>query len=380
MQQKGRLRMGKPLDVILLAIRPQGLKDFFSMVDMRKIHLITVFCDDGDHADLRVNGERVETRSYHALFSYIERYGDADVSWLISDAVADYQSTRALRDLLREAGVRRERILNAQVRIPDEYQGNLQYAEQAELDYIATGISYMEVGLDAAQLPWRGCNLALSSQDLYYGYRTAADIFAHGRRLRFCLIGLCPYSLGYQMRYGFATQCAMRIYEILLPHEDRKTDDVFFTLLKKPFLDAVAQRTLPPAMNRKRMGEDFPVSAFLHLDREVDDVTVKLRQATFLENMEILRAYIRLCQAHGAKPVAVIFPFAPLLHDRYPQKPLADFRTVLQRMQEETGLAVIDLFDLQLGYECFYDLQHLNARGAAAASKELAEQLKRILT
>ena len=115
------------------------------------------------------------------------------------------------------------------------------------------------------------------------------------------------------------------------------------------------------------------------MDRELQDVTVKVRQDVFLYNMEILRKYIELCQRHGAKPIAVIFPFSPIIRDRYPQEPLRECREVLSYFQENMKLGIVDLFDMNLSYDYFYNLSHLNMRGSTAVSQCIAEQLPILL-
>ena len=71
-----------------------------------------------------------------------------------------------------------------------------------KFDFFATGISYMLTGLCLDEMrPWIGAKLAASSQDLYYSYQMA-KYFLNRRqadKIKFCLIGITPYSFPYRM-------------------------------------------------------------------------------------------------------------------------------------------------------------------------------------
>jgi len=40
--------MEKPLRAILLAFQPQAIQLFFSQIDLRRVHLLAVFSDQGE--------------------------------------------------------------------------------------------------------------------------------------------------------------------------------------------------------------------------------------------------------------------------------------------------------------------------------------------
>ena len=378
--------MKKALNVILVAFQPQAVKTFFDQIDYSKIHLLEVFSDRPNQVHLVVDGNHKDILPLHSILPYIEQYREEDVYWILGSAYFESGNLEAIAKLLRARGIPSDHVLNGFIggfyNDVTHYQWNLRYAEREPLDYIATGISYIEKGLDITQLPYRGGNLAASSQDLYYSYRTAVDIFAHGNPLKFCLIGVCPYILSYEMRQSFATIGASRQYELLLPGEARE-EDIFFGLLSDSFKKGYVERSAPADLGnvafRRASSHDITLDTFFNVERALKDVIVKLRQKSFQNNLQILQSYIRLCQEHGAKPIAVMLPFSPVIHDRYPQRELADFRAVLQSLHDTMGLEIIDLFDLRLDYDCFCDLTHMNMRGAAVASRALNEQLERVL-
>lgn len=374
--------MEKPLRAILLAFQPQAIQLFFSQIDLRRVHLLAVFSDQGESIRITTPPDKtIPTKSFSDILPFIHRYREENVYWILTTAGA-YDNLGTVARLLAARGIRRDHILNGHVGDATHFQGNLRYAEREDLDYIATGISYMEFGLDITQIPYRGVNLAVSSQDLYYGYRIAEDIFSHGRHLRFCLIGITPYSLGYQMHRSFMTEGVSRQYELLLPGEVRE-DDLFFQLLSDAYKAQYVRRSFPADPNYDRFKTMVPhnisLKDFFHVEKMLQDVVVKLRQDAFASNLETMKAYIRLCNEHHAKPIAVVLPLSPIIHDRYPGKELADFRAVMTSLQDEMGLSIIDLFDLRVDYDGFYDLVHMNPHGAALASRAVAERLELIL-
>lgn len=375
--------MESRLNVILLALQPQAIQVFFQQVDMERIQVLEVFSDYNEKIKLILDEKQKDIKSFSALLPYIEKYKNMDVYWIVGSAYFETANLEAIAKLLRERGIARDHILNGYVGNMPHYQGNLRYAEHVTLDYIATGISYMEVGLDATQIPYHGANLAVSSQDLYYGYRTAVDIFAHGNPLKFCLIGVCPYILGYEMRRSFSTLGVGRQYELLLPDEVLE-EDLFFSLLSDSFKNAYIKCKVPEELNnetfKRTLQSEILVNKFFNVKKSLADVIVKLHQKSFMNNLQIFQDYIHLCNQHGAKPIAVMLPFSPVIHDRYPKRELADFRSILRSLHDAMNLQIIDLFDLKLDYSCFYDLVHLNMHGAAMASQALAEQLKRIMS
>ncbi|MBR3746033.1 MAG: CDP-glycerol glycerophosphotransferase family protein, partial [Selenomonadaceae bacterium] len=130
------------------------------------------------------------------------------------------------------------------------------------------------------------------------------------------------------------------------------------------------------------MNANIPAKALINWEAELDNLTKKLRPKVIEKNLGVLKDYIKLCLQNGAKPVGVIFPFAPIIRQNYDEELLTLFRLAIQKLQESYDFTCADLFDLPLGYECFYNTAHLNLRGSAFSSTALSLRLyeKKIVT
>ena len=95
------------------------------------------------------------------------------------------------------------------------------------------------------------------------------------------------------------------------------------------------------------------------------NLTKKFYPETIKENSQILKDYIELCLANGAKPIGVVFPFAPAIRNNYDRGLLNLFRDTISRLEESHDFKCIDMFDFNLGYDFFNDMTHLNPSGVS---------------
>ena len=96
----------------------------------------------------------------------------------------------------------------------------------------------------------------------------------------------------------------------------------------------------------------------------------------FDDNLHALDDYIKLCRDNGAKPIAVILPFAPAVRERYRVtflKPLFDLLSYFEERVDD--FKVFNLFDVELPEDNFSDERHLTNQGASTVSFILTFQL-----
>ena len=96
--------------------------------------------------------------------------------------------------------------------------------------------------------------------------------------------------------------------------------------------------------------------------------------ATVETNVQILKDYIELCLANGAKPVGVVFPVAPAVRKTYNAELLKNFRAIIHQLEENSDFMCIDWFD-HFNYDCFQDMTHLASRGSWLANAVVALKL-----
>ena len=121
-----------------------------------------------------------------------------------------------------------------------------------------------------------------------------------------------------------------------------------------------------------------------NLDREFSaeaiadwkDVVRFFINVTPSENFKILKDYIELCLANGAKPVGVVHPFFAATKGAYSKKLLREFRAMIAKLATDYDFACVDMFDLdRWTFDCFCDMTHLNSKGSFCANSLLAMKL-----
>lgn len=126
---------------------------------------------------------------------------------------------------------------------------------------------------------------------------------------------------------------------------------------------------------RHNLNKPFPNDALITWEDELKNLTKKCFPETVKQNLQILEDYIKLCLENGAKPIGVMLPFAPMMHDNYNQELLISFRLAMDQLKKIYPFQFVDLFDLRLDYSHFYNMAHLNIKGSIVASSILSVTL-----
>ncbi len=372
------------INVVLVLLNANKLREALSSLNFNRANLVAVVVEGGNGNFLTVDKRRVPLISFASIGQLLN--AGKNFVWLLNGHVNDAGDLWSMKKFLTANGVPEDNIVNFERWLTAEWFANLRYVERHGADFFATGISYAEVGLDLNFIPHvrgRGVNLSGSNQDLRQGYLTAKHIFERVKpgTIKFVLIGLAPYSFRYDNAKAFAVTSRHLQYMIALDAPARNRHDELLTALtsddvKKYFATLTAEQAdLNFSRTKKNLSRELPVKAVVNWEAELRNLTKKLYPVTVEENFRILKAYIKLCRDNGAKPVGVVLPFAPAMHDNYSAELLTLFRLAIRELEETTDFTCVDLFDLRLGYDCFYNMAHLNLRGAAIASSLLGAKL-----
>ena len=374
----------KKLDVVLVMLNENALESTLRALNFETTNLVAVVIENGDGRVLTLNDKEVSTVSFASMQKFLNR--GKDFLWLLSGVLNRYGDLWPMKKFLINSGVPEDNIVNFHMQISYEYFANLHYIEEHGADFFATGISYTEVGLNLNFIPHmrgRGVNLSCSNQDLLQGYLTAKHVFERVKpgTIKFVLIGLAPYSFRYDNAKAFSVCSRHLQYMLALNAPERNFHDQILKVIvnynyKNTFMSATSDRAdlnfdhLRTAVNR-----ELPVKAVLDWENELKNLTKNFYPETVAENFQILKDYIKLRLDNGAKPVGVVFPFAPAMRENYSAELLTPFRLAIRQLEESYDFTCIDLFDLELGYDCFYNMSHLNLRGAAIVSSMLGLRL-----
>lgn len=374
------------LNVVLVVLNEQYLERTLQTLNLNNANLVAIVVDGNKGKVFNVGKKEIPIISFAQIQSLLDR--GKDFVWLINGYINGVGDIWRMKKFLMNGGVPEDNIVNFEIlsHISLSWLANLRYIEKNGVDFFATGISYTEVGLDLRYIPHtsgRGVNLACSNQDLQQAYLTAKHIFEHVKpgTIKFVLIGLAPYDFRYTNAEAFSVCSRNLQYMLALNSASKNLHDELLKILVSDKVNQLINGTTEQKADLNLNGlknffnSELPAKAVINWEAELDNLTKKLRPQVIEQNLNILKAYINLCHENGAKPVGVVFPFPPIIRKNYDTELLTNFRAAIRQLKENHGFTCVDLFDLELGYDCFYNMAHLNLKGAAMASTLLGFRL-----
>lgn len=284
--------------VVLLALTLNGLQNTLERLDYSKVKLLAIVSDSKEDIDVRVNGVRIPFYDFSVLDRVLQKTNDGNTYYLICGYRTHLREFGVVRRMLKALGnVKNENIINASLYFENAFISAYQYAMQGNLDFFATGISYMMVGLSVTELPLgRGVNLAASSQDIYYGMETAKRVLQANPGIKYAFIGLSPYAFSYCLKESFSTASMSLAYELLWNTEGYHNDVNAFVK------SSLFKNTLGEIKEYDPMGKNYLVDVvlkfknMLDVDRELTDVLPSGNELNIVNNKKWLKEYIDLCE------------------------------------------------------------------------------------
>ncbi|MBR1858122.1 MAG: CDP-glycerol glycerophosphotransferase family protein [Selenomonadaceae bacterium] len=368
------------IPVILIVLNSKFLVPTINSLNLNKAVPIAILMEKGNGQPVFIGNVQIPTYSLSSIQKMFNQ--NINALWLICGFVNGVDDICRTAEFLKANGISSDNIVNfvIQPHINRDWLGNIRFIENHAIDYFATGTGCTEAGLNLNCINGlNGINLAGSNQDLRQGYLTAKYVFEHQKTnsVKFVFIGLTPYIFRYDNLEDFAV--CPRDLQYSLALNNAQAGNFHSQLLqmlignhvKKFFNDITEFQADPNFTSLKSEIREFPASAITSWKAELKNLTKTSNSEVVDKNMQILKEYIELCIQNGAKPVGVVFPFAPAMHDNYDNNLLNSFRKTLHKFEEQYDFTFIDLFDLSLDYEYFYDMAHLNLAGSLAASSVL---------
>ena len=375
------------LNVVLVILNDNALSSALSNLNFDNANLVAIVVENGNGQSIQIDDSKIPLISFASMQPLLD--SGKNFVWLISGIWNDTADLRKVKKFLTVNGVPEDNIVNFEVSsyISPSWIANSRYVEKYGADFFATGISYMKDGLNLNFIPHTGraVNLSNSNQDLLQSYLTAKYIFEHVKpgTIKFVLIGLAPYSFRYENAKSFSV-CRRNIqYMLALKSPPQNIHDkLLLELVSDNVKYDVANITAEQAdlnfdKEKRTFTKDLTTKAIIYWEDELRNLTKKLFPDSVKKNLQILKDYIKLCVDNGVKPVGVVFPFSPIMRKNYSEELLTLFRLAVRQLEEAYDFTFIDLFDLNLGYDCFWNLAHLNLRGSMFASIFLGLQLYR---
>lgn len=346
------------VNVVMIVLNAEFLERAIQNLNFDRANLATIIMD-GDEKFVHIEEKKFPVNSFADVLKTVKKY--KDFIWLIVGYKKSIDDILKMKKFLMSFDVSEKNIVNFEM--PEQtslsWLANLRYIEKHSADFFATGDKHTQNGLNLDFIPCvyenknfarGGVNLAYPKQDLQQSYLTARYVFNHviPGTIKFVLIGLTPDSFR------------------------RDNGKNFFGF--RQFL-SLATTAAQPDLNFETVKISYKRKFSLKAAVDWKDNQKVLPEDAVEKNIQILKDYIELCLANGAKPIGLVFPFTLLMHKTFDEEVLKSFRETIRRLEENYDFMCVDMFDLEFGYHRFQNMTYLNMEGRRAANAVLSMKL-----
>ena len=386
------------IDVVLVALNRELLEIAVKDLNFDAVNLVALILDDktneeededeqifmlGDDKMFQLGERQILLKTFQGIKKFIK--DNSEAYFLILAYENGIDDVARMKKFLIFNGLPEGRIINFGIssQLSKTWLANLHYVEKYGADFFATGNEYTRDGLNLNYIPRFGTSggaiLADAYQDLRQSYLTAEYIFkcVKAGTIKFVLIGLSPNAFHYSNNRDFTNSAKNFQYTLALDLKANKLDNLLKTLLTDDFKDNFLSTTpdradLNFAAIKKTLDRKLSIKEIISWEDDSQALTpapeekniqlLKTYIDIYKKNVQFLKDYIKLCLANGAKPIGVVFPFSEIARENYNKELLSFFRETIRQIENEYDFTCIDYFE-HLGYDCFYDMTHLNLRG-----------------
>lgn len=255
-------------------------------------------------------------------------------------------------------------------------------SDKDKIEVLATGISYMANAIDEKKLCKKGGNIAYPSQDLYYDYNIVKYMLKDYKKVKYVLIGLSYYSFQYDMSLSSMKGNVILYYDII--HKEHNFCELTKLLEERKQLVNIGDNIF------KLSKANVPIIEWNVINSQrvtlLDDDNGK-RQAlndgnknypeTVKENKKIFIDFLKLLKKNNIKPIVIVCPTSKYYSKYFPQKLKDEFYNIIKNIRQRHEFQFLDYFDSEMFYEEeFYDVSHLNSKGAEKFTKMLNEKIE----
>ena len=342
------------LPVVILELDSARIELLLSRLNFNEIFIVAMLVENGDQREIAVGDQAIPTYPLSSIEEFFVH--KTDFIWLLDGSARSDQ----LINFLKANGIDDDFIVDFNIRFDGRRVDALKSI--GGKNFFVTGDQYFVDGIKFDCFNGvAGVCLADDRQDIRQSFFTARYALERSDRLKFALIGLSPQSL-------FVENADNTQYVFTLKNfADQSVRGQLIQKIFKPTLD-------PPVDPSECT--DLSPTALAHWRDTLQSITVEQNADIFNRNLNALENYIKLCVERGVKPIAVVLPYSPIIHQKYSEAQLAVFRETLRQLEIiYRDFQLIDLFDVPLGYDCFKDSLNLNPRGAQLISSLIAFKL-----
>ena len=138
------------IPVILVALNPNQINNALMTLNFNNANLLGIITETNQFAVMILSNRNMQIPvfSFSAIDQILRKAKNA--CWLICGSIRNIGDVYKTKKFLKANGVPEDNIVNFEF-IPSmntSWIANIRYIEKNPIDYFATGISYMEVGLN----------------------------------------------------------------------------------------------------------------------------------------------------------------------------------------------------------------------------------------
>jgi len=368
----------------------EELEKVLSIIDRQKNQIMCVITFPVNDFKNIVKRHNVEYAFFYDKIPEIvkEKYFDYVI---VSDVIKDAGTENRFVTELKRCGVPEEKILNMShfasfpfFSICNALKNFTDASEETRLKYkfFVTGVSHAYAGTDVKEFSvGKGLNLALTSQDLFYDYELAKIVLKNKREIKFAVIGVAPFSL-----HSDLTQCvnhprALAYWPIVKTlHNSAIKEEVLFEIFNDAYLKSYelfdTDIKFDGCLRFCGQNKNFFMEDWMNVRKLMANQEAKVYLPTLEENKQILKNYVADCLKADVFPLLVIYPVSEFYNSYFPKWKFEEVRYFLNDLSSEYDVPYYDFSnDQRFSISDFFDIEHLNMRGAKKFSKILDKKL-----
>lgn len=256
---------------------------------------------------------------------------------------------------------------------------NFEEENKGDILGLVTGMSYTQRGINTKRLKKKTSCIGAPSQDLYYDYLMCKFAGEQCENIEFCIIGISPYSLWYDMSLSKSTSSrALYYYEQTKSLHNLKGKEVYQKVYengREIYEEILHEDMIKRIFDRLRRKHHLYEEKDLficreekskeEIIREIKELFNKPYEKTYLENVEILREFFEYLKGKGITPIVLIPPFPSIFLQNMSDDMLKETIKVIENFKEKYDFIFLNFIkDKRFEDIYFSDYSHLNYFGS----------------
>ncbi len=251
--------------------------------------------------------------------------------------------------------------------------------KKSEILGLITGMSYTQRGINVKRLAKKTCHIGAPTQDLYYDYLMCKFAVEQCKNIEFCIIGVAPYSLWYDMSLSKkVNRRCLYYYEQTKSLHHLKNKEYFEAIYKNQKI--IYDKLLHHDMINKKFydyktkyhlyeEEDLAIYNEKNITEEninyIKNLSNKPYEATYSENVKILENLLIYLKAKQINPIIVIPPYPDIFIKNMSYDKLNRTIKVIENFKQIYNFTFLNFVgDKRFEDVYFSDFSHLNYFGS----------------